>query len=103
MTTSETNEVYKTGNHQTCFSIAMQGEGPAQQMTKASWQRPPPPPLDQAKDRLVFQQVCIHQSPNISTLDYQVELDHYIGRPVLGMPGASAGPVPVVRMFGVTK
>ena len=33
------------------------GEGPAQQMTKASWQRPAPPVLDQAKDRLVFQQV----------------------------------------------
>ena len=40
------------------------GEGPAQQMTKASWQRPPPPSLDQAKDRLVFQQVCSHKSPN---------------------------------------
>jgi len=66
----------------------MEGEGPAQQMTKASWQRPPPPALDQTKDRLVFQ---------------QVELDHYIGRPVSGMPGANAGPVPVVRMFGVTN
>jgi len=66
----------------------MEGEGPALQMTKASWQRPPPPPLDQAKDRLVFQ---------------QVELDHYIGQPVPGMPGASAGPVPVIRMFGVTN
>jgi len=66
----------------------MEGDGPAQQMTKASWQRPPPPPLDQAKDRLVFQ---------------QVELDHYIGRHMPGMPGASDGPVPVVRMFGITN
>jgi len=66
----------------------MEGEGPAQEMTKASWQRPTLPTLDAAKDRLVFQ---------------QVELDHYIGRPVSGMPGASSGPVPVVRMYGVTN
>ena len=41
------------------MNAATLGEGPAQQMTKASWQRPPPPALDQTKDRLVFQQVFI--------------------------------------------
>ena len=88
----------------------MEGDGPAQQMTKASWQRPAPPPLDQAKDRLVFQQVLICLLFPITILLqvslcllFQVELDHYIGRHMPGMPGASDGPVPVVRMFGVTK
>ena len=89
-------------------------------MTKASWQRPTLPTLDAAKDRLVFQQVSSiwhlpHQHlfriwfSNLSWIIFscyqyfQVELDHYIGRPVSGMPGASSGPVPVVRMYGVTK
>ena len=89
-------------------------------MTKASWQRPTLPTLDAAKDRLVFQQVSSiwhlpHQHlfriwfSNLSWIifscyqNFEVELDHYIGRPVSGMPGASSGPVPVVRMYGVTK
>ena len=70
----------------TDFSIP-EGEGVAMESTYAKWTRPAPPSLDPAKDSLVFQ---------------QVELDHYIGKARKGMPGASEGPAPVVRMFGVT-
>ncbi|XP_059584205.1 DNA polymerase delta catalytic subunit isoform X1 [Alligator mississippiensis] len=52
------------------------------------WQRPAPPGIDPAADALCFQ---------------QVELDYYVGSPFPGMPGATQGPVPVLRMFGVTK
>ena len=52
------------------------------------WKRPDPPQIDPSKESLVFQ---------------QLEVDHYIGRPYAGMPGATSGPVPVMRMFGVTK
>ena len=65
-----------------------ESKGPVLKSTYDQWARPAPPNLNPALDSLSFQ---------------QVELDHYIGRPVSGMPGANAGPVPVVRMFGVTK
>ena len=52
------------------------------------WRRPDPPKLDASKDKLIFQ---------------QIDIDHYIGKPISGMPGAKNGPVPVMRMFGVTK
>lgn len=51
------------------------------------WLRPAPPKLDPRVDALCFQ---------------QVELDYYVGTHVSGMPGATQGPVPIVRMFGVT-
>ncbi|XP_038608868.1 DNA polymerase delta catalytic subunit [Tachyglossus aculeatus] len=51
------------------------------------WPRPPPPTLDPQTEPLIFQ---------------QLELDHYVGPPVPGFPGASRGSVPVIRMFGVT-
>lgn len=42
--------------------------------------------------------------PKASTLIFQeLELDHYIGAPYGGMPGAQSGQVPIMRMFGVTK
>lgn len=44
--------------------------------------------LEPKRDKLVFQ---------------QLELDHYIGTPYPGMPGAQTGPVPIMRMFGVTE
>ncbi|XP_064360612.1 DNA polymerase delta catalytic subunit, partial [Dromaius novaehollandiae] len=44
------------------------------------WRRPPPPPLDPATETLCFQ---------------QLELDHYVGFPLPGMPDATEGPVPV--------
>merc|ERR1719186_339659 len=66
----------------------MTGEGPAQSTTHQIWSRAPPPDLDTSKDKLVFQ---------------QVEIDHYIGKVYPGMPGATSGPKPIMRMFGVTK
>ena len=50
--------------------------------------RPPPKPHDAGKEDLIFQ---------------QIDIDHYIGKPFPGMPGAQSGSVPVMRMFGVTK
>lgn len=42
--------------------------------------------------------------PRSSTLIFQqLELDHYIGAPYDGMPGAQSGQVPIMRMFGITK
>lgn len=32
----------------------------------------------------------------------QLDIEHYIGYPLAGMPGAQKGPVPVMRMFGIT-
>ena len=52
------------------------------------WRRPDPPKLDVSKDTMIFQ---------------QIDIDHYIDKPIPGMPGAQNGPVPVMRMFGVTK
>merc|ERR1712223_329892 len=52
------------------------------------WRRPAPPPLDAEKDTLIFQ---------------QIDINHYIGKPYPGMPGAKTGVVPIMRMFGVTK
>jgi len=66
----------------------MTGEGPAQSTTFQIWARAPPPTLDPKKDKLVFQ---------------QLEIDHYIGKVWPGMPGATSGPKPIMRMFGVTN
>ena len=52
------------------------------------WKRPEPPQIDPTKDTFLFQ---------------QIDIDQYIGKPLAGMPGASSGPVPVMRMFGVTE
>ena len=51
------------------------------------WTRPPPPSIDPAVDSITFQ---------------QIDIDHYLGDPIPGMPGAQTGPVPILRMFGVT-
>ncbi|KAM5131970.1 DNA polymerase delta catalytic subunit [Mantella aurantiaca] len=51
------------------------------------WLRPPLPAIDPLKDS-----VCFHQ----------IELDHYVGKHVPGMLGAMHGPVPIIRMFGIT-
>ncbi|RUS73135.1 hypothetical protein EGW08_019097, partial [Elysia chlorotica] len=53
----------------------------------AKWLRPPLPSLDPKKDSVAFQ---------------QLELDYYIGTHLQGMPGATKGPTPIVRMSGVT-
>ncbi|KAK2581604.1 hypothetical protein KPH14_002110 [Odynerus spinipes] len=64
------------------------GEGPEQENTCARWSRPPPPDLNPQTDILTFQ---------------QIDIDHYIGQPLPGMPGSKIGPVPIMRMFGVTE
>ena len=59
----------------------------SQRSQKNKWNRPPPPPIDPATDSITFQ---------------QIDIDHYIGSTIPGMPGAQSGSVPIVRMFGVT-
>eukprot|EP01137_Pigoraptor_chileana_P012695 Opistho-2@65329 len=54
---------------------------------RVRWRRPPIPELDVARDAVAFQ---------------QLETDFYMGDPLAGMPGARAGVVPIVRMYGVT-
>ncbi|KAL0841933.1 hypothetical protein ABMA28_014163 [Loxostege sticticalis] len=63
------------------------GEGPENQTTNMKWCRPPPPDLDPKNKKLVFQ---------------QLDIDHYNGQPIQGMPGSQLGPVPIMRMYGVT-
>lgn len=63
------------------------GEGPENQATNMKWSRPPPPVLDPQKDALVFQ---------------QLDIDHYNGQPMQGMPGSQLAPVPIMRMYGIT-
>ena len=59
------------------------------EVTRAKrWMRPSPPQIDPTKDNFVFQ---------------QIDIDNYVGKPLAGMPGAKSGPVPVMRMFGVTE
>ncbi len=60
-------------------------QGGTQQRDK--WARPPPPTIDPSTHPLIFQ---------------QIDIDHYVGSAMAGMPGAMSGPVPVLRMFGVT-
>lgn len=63
------------------------GEGPENQTTNTKWSRPAAPNMDPKKDILVFQ---------------QLDIDHYNGQPIHGMPGSQLGPVPIMRMYGVT-
>ncbi|CAH1389959.1 unnamed protein product [Nezara viridula] len=63
------------------------GEGPDIQTTSIKWSRPPPPVLDSSRDGLIFQ---------------QLEIDHYAGTAIKGMPGSQVSPVPIIRMYGVT-
>ncbi|XP_074639008.1 DNA polymerase delta catalytic subunit-like [Acropora palmata] len=53
----------------------------------ANWPRPPVPNLNPSTDKIVFQ---------------QLELDHYVGKHLDGMPGSKAGPGPIIQMYGVT-
>ncbi|XP_033225381.1 DNA polymerase delta catalytic subunit isoform X2 [Belonocnema kinseyi] len=68
--------------------IVEKGEGPEQENTSAKWSRPPPPILNPTKDSLAFQ---------------QLDVDHYTDQPLPGMPGSKVGPVPVMRLYGVTE
>ncbi|XP_055528317.1 DNA polymerase delta catalytic subunit [Wyeomyia smithii] len=64
------------------------GQGPEVVNTCAKWSRPKPREYDPNQDVLVFQ---------------QIDIEHYVGQPLPGMPGAQIGPVPVMRMFGITE
>lgn len=55
--------------------------------TSAKWSRQAAPVLHPKTDKLVFQ---------------QVDVDHYIGQPLPGMPGPQIAPVSIMRMYGVT-
>lgn len=63
------------------------GDGPENQNTNVKWSRPAPPDFDSKKDNLIFQ---------------QLDIDHYNGQPIQGMPGSQLGPIPIMRMYGVT-
>lgn len=63
------------------------GQGPETSCTSTRWARPALPPMDPDRQSLEFQ---------------QFDLDHYLGKPMAGMPGIRTGTVPVIRMFGVT-
>ena len=54
---------------------------------ESKWKRPPVRAIEESKDMITFQ---------------QIDLDHYLGQPLEGMPGAQQGSVPIVRMYGVT-
>nr|XP_006813424.1 PREDICTED: DNA polymerase delta catalytic subunit-like [Saccoglossus kowalevskii] len=56
--------------------------------TDNKWGRPPAPLLNEKTDNIIFQ---------------QIDVDHYLGQPLKGMPGSTIGPVPIVRMFGITE
>lgn len=63
------------------------GEGPETQSTNTRWSRPTPRDFDPFKENFTFQ---------------QIEIDHYNGEPIHGMPGSQLAPVPIMRMYGVT-
>ena len=52
----------------------------------AKVRRPPVRSIDPTKDAIVFQ---------------QLEVDHYVGTHITGMPGPYSGPCPVLRMYGI--
>jgi DNA polymerase delta subunit 1 len=49
------------------------GDGPENQQTSQKWARPDLPPINPKTDAVVFQ---------------QLDVDHYVGHPMVGMPGA---------------
>ncbi|XP_053625306.1 DNA polymerase delta catalytic subunit [Plodia interpunctella] len=63
------------------------GEGPEIKVTNMKWARPTPPEFNPQSDKLVFQ---------------QLDIDNYHGQPIQGMPGSQLGPVPIMRMYGIT-
>ena len=67
--------------------VQVLGSGPENQKTCEKWGRPALPYYHPDEDEIVFQ---------------QIEIDHYNGEPMIGMPGAQIAPVPIMRMYGVT-
>ncbi|KAK2170976.1 hypothetical protein NP493_1118g00000 [Ridgeia piscesae] len=62
-------------------------EGPEVTTTTLKSMRPPVGNIDPSVDSITFQ---------------QIDMDYYVGSPLAGMPGASVGVVPIIRMYGVT-
>ncbi|EGG13498.1 DNA polymerase delta catalytic subunit [Cavenderia fasciculata] len=61
----------------------------SQQQQLQLWSRKPVPDMHPLKDNFIFQ---------------QLEVDYCeVKEPLSGMPGPKTGPVPVVRLFGITK
>uniref|UniRef100_A0A0A9YLY9 DNA polymerase n=1 Tax=Lygus hesperus TaxID=30085 RepID=A0A0A9YLY9_LYGHE len=63
------------------------GEGPDVEGKYKKWARKEPPELNPRTDTISFQ---------------QLEIDHYNGLPLPDMPGSQVGPVPIMRLYGVT-
>lgn len=80
-------ELVENEGSQVTDSQEMNGQGPETQQTSTRWSRPAPPLLNPAHHVLTFQ---------------QLDIDHYTGSPMAGMPGSQQGPVPIMRMYGVT-
>ncbi|PIK45708.1 putative DNA polymerase delta catalytic subunit [Apostichopus japonicus] len=55
---------------------------------ESSWKRPDAPTLDVHKDAVVFQ---------------QLDLEHYLGKQLAGMPGSHQPVTPIIRMFGISQ
>jgi DNA polymerase delta subunit 1 len=71
-------------------------------LEKKDWGRPFAPELDPSKDAV----------GKLSAIDFnltgplvfqQMDCDYTLGEPIEGMPGASSGTVPIIRMWGVTE
>ncbi|CAH8570693.1 DNA polymerase delta catalytic subunit, variant 2 [Schistosoma haematobium] len=57
-------------------------------LTNSHWPRRRLEKLDPNKDSIIFQ---------------QFDVSHYKGEHLTGMPGATQGPVPIIRLFGITE
>lgn len=76
------NELAMMDTDELDFDVAM-GVGPEDLRTShVKWARPNLPPINPKTDAVVFQ---------------QIDIDHYIGQPMAGMPGAQ------VRTFSATN
>ncbi|XP_071104876.1 DNA polymerase delta catalytic subunit-like [Haliotis cracherodii] len=62
--------------------------GPETKASRSKWARPATPDLDPKTDTVTFQ---------------QLDVDNYVGKHLAGMPGATQGPVPIIRMYGITQ
>ncbi|XP_023214577.1 DNA polymerase delta catalytic subunit-like [Centruroides sculpturatus] len=61
-------------------------EGPENISTSAKWSRPK----------------CFISSNDKPLIFQQIDIDYFVGQPMPGMSGNQIGPVPVMRMYGVT-
>jgi len=93
--------------------------------TFGSWDRPTLPPINPRTYALglfitIFLYVVLriqmlhllhpiylflsHAFSLVHSLDFQqLDVDYTVGDPAEGLPGSQVGPVPIIRMFGVTQ